>query len=98
MRREINESVDDSDAEKDTARILRTLLHDAQNYLHIVKMEIELSQLGVQRTFEVAQFAKTLSAVVQLPQDLRDYLDAKAMSMTIEDLESVLKSIVRRMQ
>jgi hypothetical protein len=83
---------------KETERVLRTLLHDIQNYLHVVKMEIELAELGLQSTLEVAQLAKTLSLVAQVPRDLRDYLGANAMSMTLKDLESVLKNIVRRMQ
>ena len=83
---------------KETERVVRTLLHDVQNYLHVVKMEIELSELGLQSTLEVPHLAKTLSSVEQLPRDLRDYLGANATSMTIEDLESVLKNIVRRMK
>jgi hypothetical protein len=83
---------------QETERVLRILLHDIQNYLHLVKFEIELIELGLQRRIDVAQLAKTLSLVAQLPRDLRDYLDANAMSMTIEDLESVLKNVVRRIQ
>ncbi len=79
-------------------RVLRTLLHEIQNYLHVVKMEIELSELGLQSTLDVARLAKTLSSVAQVPRDMRDYLGANAMSMTIEDLESILKRIVRRVQ
>jgi signal transduction histidine kinase len=84
--------------DKETERVLQTLLHDIQNHLHVVTMEIELSELGLQRSIEVARLAKRLSSVAQLPQDLRDYLDINAMNMTIEDLESVLKSIIRRIQ
>lgn len=83
---------------EETERFVRTLLHNVQNYLHIVKMEIELSELGLQSTLDVPRLAKTLSSVEQVPRDLRDYLGANATSMTIEDLESVLKNIVRRMQ
>jgi hypothetical protein len=83
---------------KETERVLRTLLHNLQNHLHVIKMEIELSELGLRRTIDVAQRAKMLSSVGQLPRDLRDYLGANAMSMTIEDLESVLEKIVGRIQ
>ena len=83
---------------QETEPLLRTLLHDVQNYLHVVKMEIELSELGLKSTLEVAQLAKKLSSVAQVPRDLREYLGANAMTMTIEDLESVLKNILRRMQ
>lgn len=83
---------------KESEPVVRTLLHDVQNYLHVVKMEIELSELGLQSTLDVPHLAKTLSSVEQLPRDLRAYLGANATSMTIEDLESVLKNIVRRMQ
>ena len=83
---------------KETEHVLRTLLHDIRNHLHIVRFEIELFELGLQRTIEVAHLAKTLSSVAQLPGDLRDYLGANAMRMTIEDLESVLKNIDRRIR
>jgi hypothetical protein len=84
---------------EETARVLRTLLHDVQNCLHTVKMEIELSDLGLQRRPEPpTNSAKTLCPVEQLQWDLRDYFGANAAGLTIEDLESLLKNIVRRMR
>ena len=83
---------------KESERVVRTLLHDVHNYLHAVKMELELSELGLQSTLEVSRLAKTLSSVEQLPWDLRDYLGANATSLTIQDLERVLKKIVRRIE
>ena len=83
---------------KKTERVVRSLLHKVQNYLHVVKMEIELSELGLQSTLEVSRFVKTVSSVEQLPRDLRDYLAANATNLTIQDLERVLKKIVRRLQ
>jgi hypothetical protein len=64
---------------EETERVLRMLLHDVQNCLHTVKMEIELSDLGLHRR----------------PETTTHYA---AASLTIEDLESLLKNIVRRMR
>jgi len=77
---------------------VRSLLHNVQNYLHTVKMEIELSELGLKTTLAASHLAKTLSSVKQLPRDLRDYLGANSTSIKLEDLEKILKKIVRRME
>ena len=83
---------------KETERVVRTVLHDVQNKLHAVKMEIELSQLGLHSTLAASHLAKSLSSVKQLPRDLRDYLGANATSIKLEDLEKVLNKIVLRME
>jgi signal transduction histidine kinase len=78
--------------------ILKSLFHDVQNCIQVVRMEIELTEFGFQKKMEAAKLAKSLSSVDRLLKELRDYLGANAPRMTIEDLEAILKSILRRMQ
>lgn len=78
--------------------ILKSLFHDVQNCIQVVRMEIELTEFGFQKEMEAAKLAKTLSSVDRLLKELRDYLGPNATRMTIEDLEAILKSILRRMQ
>jgi PAS domain S-box-containing protein len=84
----------------ETARvdILKSLFHDVQNCVQIVRMEIELTEFGFQKEMEATKLAKTLSSVDRLLRELRDYLGPNATRMTIEDLEVILKSILRQMQ
>jgi signal transduction histidine kinase len=78
--------------------ILKSLFHDVQNCIQVVRMEIELTEFGFRKEMEAAKLAKTLSSVDRLLKELRDYLGPNATRMTIEDLEAILKSILRRMQ
>jgi hypothetical protein len=78
--------------------ILKNLFHDIQNCIQIVRMEMELTDFGFQKQTEAAKLAKTLSSVDRLLKELRDYLGPNATRMTIEDLEVILKSILRRME
>ena len=78
--------------------ILKSLFHDVQNCIQVVRMEIELTEFGFQKKMEAAKLARSLSSVDRLLKELRDYLGANAPRMTIEDLEAILKSILRRMQ
>ena len=84
----------------ETARvdILKSLFHDVQNCIQVVRMEIELTEFGFQKEMEATKLAKTLSSVDRLLRELRDYLGPNATRMTIEDLEAILKSILRQMQ
>ena len=83
-----------------TARVdmLKGLFHDVQNCIQVVRMEIELTEFGFQKEMEATKLAKTLSSVDRLLRELRDYLGPNATRMTIEDLEAILKSILRQMQ
>ena len=83
--------------EANRADILKSLFHDVQNCIQVVRMEIELTEFGFQKEMEAAKLVKTLSSVDRLLKELRDYL-AHASRMTIEDLEALLKGILRRMQ
>ena len=78
--------------------ILKSLFHDVQNCIQIVRMEIELTEFGFQKDPEAAKLSRTLSSVDRLLRELRDYLGPNATRMTIEDLEAILKSILRPMQ
>ena len=78
--------------------ILRTLFHDVQNCIQIVRMEIELAEYGFKKGIEGAKLTKTMASVDRLLRDLRDYVGPNASRMTVEDLEAILKSILRRMQ
>lgn len=80
------------------ADILKSLFHDVQNCIQIVRMEIELTQFGFQKQMEAARLTKTLASVDRLLRELRDNIGPNATRMTIEDLEAILKSILRRMQ
>ena len=98
---DLKESRKERDADlSEAARldILRSLFHDVQNCIQIVRMEIELTEFGFQKEMEAAKLAKTLSSVDRLLRDLRDYLGPNATRMTIEDLEALLKSIMHRMR
>ena len=98
---DLKESRKEQTAElKETARvdILKKLFHDVQNCIQIVRMEIELTEFGFQKEMEAAKLAKTLSSVDRLLRELRDHIGPNATRMTIEDLETILKSILRRMQ
>lgn len=98
---DLKESRQEREAElSEAARvdILKTLFHDVQNCIQVVRMEIELTESGFQKEMEAAKLGKTLSSVDRLLKELRDYLGPNATRMTIEDLEAILKSILRRMQ
>src|SRR5262245_22922715 len=85
-------------SEATRAYILKSLFHDVQNCIQVVRMEIELTEFGFQKQMQAAKLTKTLSSVDRLLKELRDYMGPSATRMTIEDLEAILKSILRRME
>jgi signal transduction histidine kinase len=98
---DLKESHQEREAELSEATrvdILKSLFHDVQNCIQVVRMEIELTEFGFQKEMEAAKLAKTLSSVDRLLKELRDYLGPNGTRMTIEDLEVILKSILRRVQ
>jgi signal transduction histidine kinase len=98
---DLKESRKEPEAEPSEAArvdVLKKLFHDVQNCIQIVRMEVELTEFGIRKELEAAKLAKTLSSVDRLLRELRDYLGPNATRMTIEDLEAILKSIMRRMQ
>jgi hypothetical protein len=98
---DLKESRKEREAEPSEAArvdVLKKLFHDVQNCIQIVRMEIELTQFGFQKQMEAARLTKTLASVDRLLRELRDNIGPNATRMTIEDLEAILKSILRRMQ
>ncbi len=78
--------------------ILKRLFHDVQNCIQIVQMEMELTQFDFQKNVDAPKLIETLSSVDRLLKELRNHLGPNATRMTIEDLEAILKGILRRMQ
>lgn len=56
----------------DTREIVKARLHDLQNHLHLVTMEVELAQLGVTERVDYLKLLKILNAFKQSLQELRD--------------------------
>ncbi len=86
-------------SEASRSDILKTLFHDVRNCIQIVRMEIELAEYGFKKEIETTKLTKTLTSVDRLLRDLRDHLGPNERThTTIEDLEAILKGILRRLQ
>jgi hypothetical protein len=74
----MNLTVKNSDAagadRLDPSEIVRARLHDLQNHLHLVTMEVELAQLNLTERVDCLKLLQILNAFKQSLQELRDQL------------------------
>jgi PAS fold len=62
------------ETKKDVVEIPRVLIHDFQNCVQKVGMELELAQMDLKRNFSISEVASAMDSMNRSLQDLRDQL------------------------
>lgn len=84
--------------DKSAEGILRMLLHDIQNHLQAIRMEIDLLDLESNHNLDFSKIVKTIGRVSLSLQDVGDYLSLKGLSFSEQRIDSILEDVAREFQ
>lgn len=84
--------------DKSAEGILRMLLHDIQNHLQAIRMEIDLLDLESNHNLDFSRIVKTIDRASLSLQDVGDYLSLKGLSFSEQRVDSMLEDVATEFQ
>ena len=86
------------DGEKSSDGILRMLLHDIQNHLQAIRMEIDLLDLESKHQFDFGRIANAIDRASLSIQDVGDYFSSQELSLSHEHVDCIVEDVVSEFQ
>ena len=80
--------------EKSSEGILRMLLHDIQNHLQAIRMEIDLLDLESNHNLDLSRIVTTIDRASLSLQDVGDYFSLQGLSFSEQHVDSILEDMV----
>ena len=84
--------------EKSSEGILRMLLHDIQNHLQAIRMEIDLLDLESNHKLDFSRIVTTIDRASLSLQDVGDYFSLQELSFSEQRVDCMLEDIVSEFQ
>jgi hypothetical protein len=78
--------------------IIGDLFHDAQNWVHLVGMELELVSMGLGTSSDAVKTAGTVKQLENNVRDLRGYVSALQHPSSTCDIAAVLETVIANLQ
>ena len=84
--------------EKGVESILRVLLHDIQNHLQAIRMEIDLLDMESQHKLDFSRIADAIERASLSIQDVGDYFSSQELSLSHEHVDCIVEDVVSEFQ
>ena len=87
-----------ADAEADESRSTKLSMHDFQNWVHTIAMEIELAQSELRSKFDSPEVQPVIEVLNRSLSSLREQVVNIVESRTSHDLLGILEEVIRKMR